>query len=50
MVALIADCYYVEVYLKDLEVFERFYLFISSQGITPELIDETDSRYKFNVW
>lgn len=50
MVALITDCYYIEVYLKDLEVLERFSRFVSSQGYTSELIDETDSRYKFKVW
>ncbi|WP_217594452.1 DUF2691 family protein [Cohnella sp. GbtcB17] len=50
MVVLIVDCYYIDVYLKDLEVLKRFSRFILSQGLTPELIDETDARYKFKVW
>lgn len=50
IVVLIVDCYYIDVYLKDLEVLERFSRFISSQGFAPELIDERDARYKFKVW
>ncbi|MFD2332897.1 DUF2691 family protein [Cohnella sp. GCM10020058] len=50
IVVLIVDCYYIDVYLKDPEALENCFRYISSQGFTPELIDETDSRYKFKVW
>ncbi|MFC3800284.1 DUF2691 family protein [Cohnella sp. GCM10012308] len=50
IVVLIADCYYIDVYLKDPEVITSCFQFISSRGFTPELIDQTDARYKFKVW
>lgn len=42
---LIADCYFIDVYLKNPEQIQEYYKYIEELGYKPEFIDENDERY-----